>query len=424
MLSILVAWLQPRPSRPWRRRGRRQPPPTARGPRPTASPPATRTTPPIAANRNGHVAVVWEDDRDSDRTRRTTPTARSACACSRDGTSPYEIKLSAGGTAGTTWRHVSPDVGLDDKGNAVVVWADDPDGNGFYNIPYRVVSPTGTVARVRPRQRRRRRRSRSAPKVAVDPDGAPGSATAVAFTVVWEDIQGTARPRSGRPATPAPTTKAYEVTGEPDHRRAPPARTSRSSASGDAVVVWDEDADANGFYNVGLVRLAKANGAVTLSRRTANATGDGQQRQPGGRGELHRRLRGGVGVRPHRHRRRVDPLVHRRRRRRGTPTWSRRPAPARRARRSASTTRPTRSSAGPSPAPTRRLGPRASTPTARRPAGCAAQVAEPDDDRSPGAARGGGVAVGRGRASPTPTTTTATRSTRSSSAPGATNSDW
>src|SRR6266511_1940602 len=49
--------------------------------------------PAVAANRVGDVAVVWEDDRD----------------------------------------------------NAVVVWADDPDGNGFYNIPYRVVSPAGSV---------------------------------------------------------------------------------------------------------------------------------------------------------------------------------------------------------------------------------------------------------------------------------------
>ena len=34
---------------------------------------------------------------------------------------------------------------VDDKGNAVVVWADDPDGNGYYNIPYRVVNTAGTV---------------------------------------------------------------------------------------------------------------------------------------------------------------------------------------------------------------------------------------------------------------------------------------
>jgi hypothetical protein len=49
------------------------------------------------------------------------------------------------------------------------------------------------------------------------------------------------------------------------------------SASGDAVVVWDDDADGNGFYQIGLVRLSRTSGAATLSRRSANATADGQQ---------------------------------------------------------------------------------------------------------------------------------------------------
>jgi hypothetical protein len=49
------------------------------------------------------------------------------------------------------------------------------------------------------------------------------------------------------------------------------------SASGDAVVVWDEDGDANAYYNVGLIRLARTNGAASLSRRTANSEGGGQQ---------------------------------------------------------------------------------------------------------------------------------------------------
>lgn len=229
----------------------------------------------VATSRSGHVAVVWEDDRDS-----TGPedAAHSEIFLRlfRDGVAVYELKLSAGGTAGTAWRHLSPDVGLDDKGNAVVVWADDPDGNGFYNIPYRVVSPTGTIlgsgnanASATGQQ--------TNPAVTVDPDGTPNSPSAVAFTVVWEDVQ------DPNPATVKAagftnvTTKAYEVTASQTtgaHHRPDVA----VSAAGDAVVVWNEDGDGNGFDNIGLVRLAKANGAVTLSRRTANATGDGQQR--------------------------------------------------------------------------------------------------------------------------------------------------
>ncbi|MEK8106993.1 hypothetical protein NKG94_20985 [Micromonospora sp. M12] len=52
-----------------------------------------------------------------------------------------------------------------------------------------------------------------------------------------------------------------------------------ASASGEALVVWDEDADANGSYNIGLTRLARSNGAVALSRRTANAQSGGQQQR-------------------------------------------------------------------------------------------------------------------------------------------------
>src|SRR6266545_18739 len=100
--------------------------------------------PAVAANRVGDVAVVWEDDRDS-----TNPADNTHSEIYlrrfRNGVSSYEVKLSAGGTSGASWKHVTPDVGLDDRGNAVVVWADDPDGNGFYNIPYRVVSPAGSV---------------------------------------------------------------------------------------------------------------------------------------------------------------------------------------------------------------------------------------------------------------------------------------
>jgi len=131
------------------------------------------------------------------------------------------------------------------------------------------------------------------PKVAVDPDGAPGSPSAVAFTVVWEDIQGSAAAVERRlapapqasPATvkaagyTAATSKAYEVTVDAaggSHHRPDVA----VSASGDALVVWDEDTDANGFYNIGLVRLAKSTGALVLSRRSANTVSSGQQEHP------------------------------------------------------------------------------------------------------------------------------------------------
>ncbi|GGV36233.1 hypothetical protein GCM10010495_61730 [Kitasatospora herbaricolor] len=231
----------------------------------------------IAANRLGDVAVVWEDDRDS--------TAPADDAHSdvwvrmfRNGVSAYESKLSAGGTAGVAWRHLQPDVGLDDRGNAVVVWAEDPDGNGFYNIVYRVLSPAGAVLGSG-RANANSDGQQIHPRVAVDPDGAPGSTGAVAFSVVWEDIQGTAAATVKAAGFTGTTTKAYEVTvnatGGAHHN--PDVATS---ASGDAVVVWDDDTDNNGSYQIGLVKLAKANGAVALTRRSANSFAGGQQQRP------------------------------------------------------------------------------------------------------------------------------------------------
>jgi len=228
----------------------------------------------VAINRNGYVAVAWEDDRDTDN---ATDNVHSDIwvRLFHNGTAVYEKKLSAGGDSGVTnWRHLHPDVGLDDNGNAVVVWQDDPDGNGFYNIPYRVLNTAGTVT-ASGNANTSATGQQINPRVAVDPDGAPSTA-AVAFSVVWEDIQ------TGTPATvkaagyTGPTTRAWEVTASQttgQHHNPDVA----VSASGDAVVVWDEDGDANGDYNIGLIRLARTNGAASLSRRVANATTTGQQ---------------------------------------------------------------------------------------------------------------------------------------------------
>ncbi|WP_433537959.1 hypothetical protein ACQPZK_09655 [Micromonospora sp. CA-249363] len=231
--------------------------------------------PAIAMNRNGQVAVAWEDDRDSTAPEDDTH-SEIYVRLFRDGTPGYELKLSTGGTSGAAWRHISPDVGLDDRGNAVVVWAADGDGNGVYNIQYRVVSPSGAI--LGSGQANASDAGQQIwPKVAVDPDGAPTSA-AVGFTVVWEDVQGTAPATVKAAGFTGPTTKGYEVTASQttgSHHRPDVA----VSASGEALVVWDEDADANGSYNIGLTRLARSNGAVVLSRRTANAQSGGQQRR-------------------------------------------------------------------------------------------------------------------------------------------------
>ncbi len=234
--------------------------------------------PAIATNRNGYVAVVWEDDRD---TTAATDNAHSEIYLRlfRNGAAVYEKKLSAGGGSGVTnWRHLHPDVGLDDKGNAVVVWADDPDGNGYYNVPYRVVNTAGTVTA-----------SGSAnsssdgqqinPRVAVDPDGAPAGG-AVAFSVVWEDIQTGAQAMVKAAGFTGPTTRAWEVTASQttgQHHNPDIA----VSASGDALVVWNEDGDADAAYNVGWLgsRGRMARSCCPGVRRTPTSVGSRRTRR-------------------------------------------------------------------------------------------------------------------------------------------------
>jgi hypothetical protein len=202
----------------------------------------------VATNRNGYVAVVWEDDRDTDN---ATDDVHSEIYLRlfRNGTPVYEKKLSAGGSSGVAnWRHLHPDVGLDDKGNAVVVWQDDPDGNGYYNIPYRVVNTAGTVT-ASGNSNASATGQQVNPRVAVDPDGAPAGA-AVAFTVVWEDIQTGAQATVKAAGFTGPTTRKWEVTASQTTGRHHNPDVA-VSASGDAVVVWDNDSDGNGYYQIG-----------------------------------------------------------------------------------------------------------------------------------------------------------------------------
>lgn len=226
-------------------------------------------TPSVAANRAGGVAVAWEDDR--------TGHAEIYLRYFDDGTPVYEKKLSPGGTSGAGWQHLTPDVGLDDRGNAVVVWADDPDGNGAFNIAYRVVSPAGAVLAAG-RANADATGNQITPRVAVDPDGTPGDAAAVAFSVVWEDVRAGSDTIRAAGFTDG-VAKAYEKTASQtagSHHHPDIAVAD----GGDATIVWSEDADANGYYNIGLTRLARANGAVLLSPRLANVNAGGQQIRP------------------------------------------------------------------------------------------------------------------------------------------------
>jgi hypothetical protein len=232
--------------------------------------------PSVAANRAGRVAVAWQDDRNA-LARDGSVRAEVFLRVFDDGVPVFERRLSPGGAPARAWRHVTPDVALDDAGTAVVVWAEDGDGNGLFNVQYRVVAPDGRVTGAG-RVNDAAAGDQLLPRVAADPDGAAPSG-ATAFTVVWEDVQGGERYRVKAAGYTSPTAKAYEVfvSRGPGARHRPDVGVG---ASGDAVVVWEEDARGSGSYDVALTGLDRADGDVTLSRRTANERTDGRQREP------------------------------------------------------------------------------------------------------------------------------------------------
>ncbi|MGD7789613.1 hypothetical protein ACQCX2_15550 [Propionibacteriaceae bacterium Y1700] len=237
----------------------------------------------IASSRTGYTAIVWEDDRDS------TPTDSVGSdvwvRLFHNGEPKFEKKVSAGGTAGKKWRHIQPDVGVDDLGRVVVVWADDPDGNGYYNIPIRIFDAAGKLLHSA-RANESSDGQQTKPSVAVDPDGSPPPGAGeksdpynleVSYAVAWEDRQGEAKPRIAMSRFVNATRRFEKVVS-------PTAGTNRNpdlaiTAGATTTLVWEEDADANGTYNIGLTRLDKS-ANVVLKRTVANADVAGQQLAP------------------------------------------------------------------------------------------------------------------------------------------------
>jgi len=219
----------------------------------------------VASVRTGYSAVVWEDDRD------TTNPADNLHSdiwlrLYQDGVSLYEKKLSASGTG--NWRHVQPDVSLHESGVAVVTWAEDPDGNGVFQIAVREVNTAGTVTGSATANANSAGQQ-TLPSVAADPDG-------TGFAVAFDDKQSTTPSTVRLSGYASITSKTYEVqvhAAGGTHARPDVAM----GAAQNAIVVWDEDGDANGSFNIARKSFTSA-GAQKLAQAVANVNTGGQQR--------------------------------------------------------------------------------------------------------------------------------------------------
>jgi len=219
--------------------------------------------PQIAMADDGSFVVVWEDD--------------------ADGNGHFEIEMrgfSANGSesfAQTTVNtpgdgRVEPQIAMAGDGRFVVVWQDDVDKNGYSQILMRGFNANGTE----------RFSQRTVNSIGADQQLKPQIAMAdnADFAVVWEDdADGNSHHEiemRGFNANGSEKFAQRTVNLAGDGRLNPEVGMADD---GSLVVVWQDDADKNGYHQV-LMRGFNANGIERFSQRTVNSVAAGQQTMP------------------------------------------------------------------------------------------------------------------------------------------------
>jgi hypothetical protein len=233
--------------------------------------------PVVAMDAAGNFVVVWEDDQDENG--KFQILARGFTA---NGTPRFSLEEPNAVNSVSAGQQVNPEVAMDATGNFVVVWEDDQDGNGRYEILARGFNANGAprfslqeptpVNTVSAGQQLR-------PSVAMDATGN--------FVIVWEDDQD----GNGKYQI---LGRGFNANGTPRFSLEEPNAVNSVSAGqqyvarvamdqvGNFAVVWEDDQDANGYYEI-LARGFTAAGAPRFSLQEptpVNSVSSGQQLNP------------------------------------------------------------------------------------------------------------------------------------------------
>jgi hypothetical protein len=222
----------------------------------------------VALVPGGAFVAAWEDD-----------------SSTADGTKNHDVRLrgfAPGGCAGfaegfvdpaTDGDQASPAMAVDAAGNVVVVWEDDPDDNGVYQIRARGFAADGSVRIPTFTVNSAAKGDQRHPAIAMAPDGR--------FVVAWEEDpenDGTAQIFvRGFDAAGKPSFADRSVHADAKGTRLAPAIAMDADAR--FVVAWEDDSDLNGSFQIH-ARGFLADGSERFPRRTVNSVADGQQRRP------------------------------------------------------------------------------------------------------------------------------------------------
>ena len=221
--------------------------------------------PDVAINDSGDFVVVWEDDRDGNGYYQVLGRTFDASGNALSGDVTVN-PVSAG-------QQVRPSVGVDSAGHWVAVWEDDRDGNGYCEVFARRFDRTGVALGGEVRVNQVSHGQQTGVEIAMAPDGRA--------VVVWEDDQDghgfyqiVAR-RLDAGGVPVGHQFTVNQVSEGQHRRPAVAM----SGSGSVLVVWEDNQDRNGDYQI-LGRPFDASGAPSGNQFTVNEVSAGQQRRP------------------------------------------------------------------------------------------------------------------------------------------------
>jgi len=224
-----------------------------------------QTRPSVAADATGNFVVAWEDDQDGNGFYQIR--ARGFTAAGAQRIAEFVVNSVADG------QQFNPAIAMDASGDFVVAWEDDQEDDGNFQIFHRGFTATGGNRFSQARVNTTTTGQHTKPSIAMDTNGN--------FTVVWEDDQDDNGYYQiyGRGFTLAGAQRIalFTVNSVSDGQQYEPSVAMRGD--GGFAVAWEDDQDDNGAFQI-LGRIFNASGTQRRADFTLNSDASGQQRLP------------------------------------------------------------------------------------------------------------------------------------------------